>query len=183
MGPEDATQDVTELPFATVTFPSYRLSDPGRDALIARITDAVEDTLAPYDVSVVTARPSAGPYDMILFGGDPALLGLPDGAGATYANGCSDAAESDVGFVFDEVDGVEMASSLALALFGAAHGIPHAALHGDCMCFNPLLCPPFDAFCTIGGAGTPIDAVNSDCEGADTEMDERARFAAALGLR
>jgi hypothetical protein len=53
----------------TATIPAWRADDPDREAHLQTVVCTLRETLYPYDIEVVTARPASGDYEMVVIGG------------------------------------------------------------------------------------------------------------------
>lgn len=153
--PDDPVNNISSLirpPGHTV--PPWRDGVAARDASIATITAGARAILAPYDVNVVTTRPAAGPYEMIMFGGHARDL---FGAGPIDVFGSGQCAGgSVVSYVTESVTDDEVAASLAVGVLANTRFIPITTRRGDCLCYLGNDCLPYTGeLCTIGGAGTP----------------------------
>src|SRR5690349_235329 len=70
-GNDDASHDVSSLPNMVATIPPSTATAAEQSTLL----NLIRETFAPYDVDVVTVRPSTGAYSMILVGGAPSDIG------------------------------------------------------------------------------------------------------------
>ncbi len=191
-GSDDATTNKSSIPSAAATLQPWLVGDVDRATKIAQQAALIAGILAPYNISVVTTRPAAGPYDMIVITDDTAVkLGLNAGIGAITDTGC-DMNASDVGFVFPKLLGgapftnvLDYDALEAISMFGLQNGIPITTGPSDCMCLADQHCGmDLTQACTIGGAHTPIDKANGGagtCGVADATMDEASVFLAAFG--
>jgi hypothetical protein len=152
-------------------------SQPGLEAAI--VAD-VAAALAPYNIDVVTVRPTAGLYTMVMVGGTGPQVGQPAGTLAVAPATCT-ARDNMIAFVFDGDTNVHDDAWEAIAVFGLVHAIPISSLAGDCMCFAEAAClnAPLAQTCTIGGADTPMSS-QEQCE-TIAPFDEAARFLNAFG--
>ncbi len=103
---------------------------------VAIIKGMVQDALAPFSVDVVTTRPTAGNYRMVVVGGTSALVSTPDGATAAKAT-CDGANMNSIAFVFENDDDAfsdrGYADTIAGA-YGRLAGLVPVTRSGDCMC-------------------------------------------------
>lgn len=166
-----------------VTVPPWRDGRPERAASVAAITERVRRVLAPYDIDIVTTRPLAGSYDMIMFGGQPADLFGAGTMDLVSDNHCG--APSIISFVTEAATDDDVAASLTVAAIGSAHHIPETTAHGDCLCYQYDECRPLAGLCTIGGAGTPTRGHPPFCDDPEPPptIDEHAYFLATFGAR
>lgn len=86
-GYDDATRNVSSIVYSinksSITVPAF---DPSwystsktRDQVVADITALVRTYYAPFNVDIVTARPTSGDYVMVAVGGLPGLINQPCG--------------------------------------------------------------------------------------------------------
>jgi hypothetical protein len=186
--PDDPVNNVSGLirpPGHTV--PPWRDGMVGRDASIAAVSAGVRSILAPYDVEVVTQRPAAGPYEMIMFGGHARDLFGAGPIDVFGGNQCGLAPE--ISFVTESVTDDEVAASLTVGVLGTSREMPTTVQRGDCLCYAGQSCLPYTGeLCTVGGAGTPTLAGPYGCyTPPDPPMeppptiDPHALFVAAFG--
>jgi hypothetical protein len=171
---------VSSLVQKPFTAPPYLAGDPDRAAKIAAIVAEVQQVLAPYDVAVVTTRPAPGvAYDLLVAGGKEADAGLPVVDALTSTRNC-DATGAHVMLLFDDLSAQHDAARAIVGMLGVAHGISQSKVHDDCMCYTGCGFGLTSA-CTIGGAGTPVNAMYA-CT-VDTTMDEQAAWRQTFGAR
>jgi hypothetical protein len=148
-------------------------------------------TLAPYGVTIVNARPAAGPYDMLVITDDVGtVIGLPATSPSITPVTCNTVA-SLMTFSFPSVLTTQTDEKTrdfivngGIAMFANANGVPLSRTPNDCMCYAAAGCNAVTVACTIGGPGTAIDASTggvTGCGDTDTTMDENAKFVAAFG--
>ncbi|HTJ41987.1 MAG TPA: hypothetical protein VL463_07805 [Kofleriaceae bacterium] len=178
-GNESVANDTTPLVTTQYT-PKYLPNDSQRATKIAGIVGEVQAILAPYDVAVVTTRPSSGNFDLIAFGGTSTDAGLQQGIGALALAGQCSLTGEHIALVFDLGWNQHDAARFAVSLFGMSHDVSMSTVAADCMCFAAGTCTTLSAACTIGGAGTTVDTTYYNCAGAAT-FDENAAFVAAFG--
>jgi hypothetical protein len=95
-----------------------------REDAIRSVVDRVRTYYRPYNLSVVSARPSSGPYTMSAIGGSHTLLGAPAGSTGLSTLDCANANPSNVVFTF----GGDITPAF-LGLIGVAYSIAHEAGH------------------------------------------------------
>jgi len=129
-----------------------------RDQIIQRVTDALFQTHAAFDVQFTTSRPTEAPYSMVVFGGS-----CQDVAGANCAGvallDCGDQIASNVSFVFPPGLRVDDLATTAAQEAAHAFGLAHTQDQGDIM-FPTILQSIPDGF----GAGN-IPQGDSNCQG------------------
>jgi hypothetical protein len=154
-----------------------------RQAFIAELVGKVEAQLAPYSIDIVTTRPTASEYDMIVLGGDPVSVtgGCPACTALTPFDCMSDN-RHHIDLVFDFGEGTNSNKYVNTVLddIGVMLGLAATTTPGDCMCrlASGCLTPP-GPLCTYG-RNLPVDT-NFACSRAT--QDEPAMLQAALGCR
>ncbi len=111
-----------------------------RATVVSQIKARVAALLKDFDVTLVTARPKTGPYEMALIGGLPTLCGYGPGIGGLAPLDCNNASRGDLYFVFSA--GITHLDMLAIAIgheLGHTFGLPHSAEGCDVM--SSLFCP------------------------------------------
>jgi hypothetical protein len=178
---DDASTDTSFLVQNTFLVGRFLGSRPDRDARIAEIVSLVAETFAPFDVSIVTTRPAAGTYAMVVFGptaGTFSDIGsYPSEFGMSPFN-CG-FTKNSIGFVFDTAD-PEIAHRAAVAAIVGPLGLPQSFTPDDCLCVSDNgVCDPAHPCrtCTLSRA-TPVDTI---C--GPTTSDEPLRLRNELGCR
>lgn len=170
---------------APATVPAFLAGQAGRDVAIAGIVAQVKATLGPYDVEVVTTRPAATPYVMIVFGGTSENVNRAVGGSAAFSFDCNNSDDDDVGYVFDAAFTAFTATGAAneaVRDLGAALGLDLDTTSGDCMCSSASSCGFADAACSFGTqpvASTPAPV----CHTAGDAQDEARELQLAFGCR
>jgi hypothetical protein len=102
----------------TVNFPPFG----GTAAAKQNILNLVKQYYAPFNVDVVTTRPAAEPYSMIMVGPGAAVIpSIPAGAAGVAPLDCGDQNGSDVSFAFTDV--VNASTDIAVTVAQeSAHG-------------------------------------------------------------
>jgi hypothetical protein len=182
LGAEDATVSSSSIISADVTAPGYLQDAADRETQIADITDQVVNTLTPLGVDVVTVRPAAGDYTMVVIGGASTDVGIQAGVGGISAfTGCDTPVPRRVTFAFDTVSGTQampfQVANIAIGSFLVGLGTPTSSDAADCLCWDSPSCNGAVA-CTLGGTTTPRYA-SSFC-GTGATFDEPAAIAAGL---
>lgn len=176
---DDPAANVSATLNAPFSAPPFFADLSMRDERLGLIADGARTVLAPYNIEIVTERPSVGDYDMIVFGGDPVDAGFQAGIIGVRPLECNED-ESNISFIFENYAPLtkRYASDVVTAV-GQLNNIPITNLNGDCMCGVSFDCELNDALCTMGGAGTPVDPV-WNCEDI-TDVDVGARFLEEFG--
>lgn len=111
-----------------------------RAKVVAQVKARVATLLKDFDVTLVTSRPTKGPYEMALIGGLPTLCGYGAGIGGLAPLDCHNASRGDLYFVFSA--GITHLDMLAIAVgheLGHTFGLPHSSEGCDVM--SSLYCP------------------------------------------
>ncbi len=152
-GNDDATTNRSSLVQSDTDVPAFLPGARGRDTYIAQIVAAVESVLIPYSIDIVTTRPAAGPYQMIVLGGDGATVsGCPTCTAFTVFN-CPPFFGSVIDLVFDAgaTPPPVQYASLILDDLGLLNGLVQTNQRGDCTCRNDATCEiPPTQLCTYG---------------------------------
>jgi hypothetical protein len=179
-GPSDATRNQASwMTMPQGQAPPYLDGDPGRDAAIQAIVDGVRAQLARFPIDVTRARPSAGDYAMIVFGGDRTEVGSRFG-GAVNQLDCGDLRPSDVAWISDGVGPTQRIVNSAIGAIGFGLGLTATSDPRDCLCGWDNDCrSDGSAPCTLG-APIPRDlAANQLCPDRSPQ-DEVAAFRTAF---
>ena len=175
-GPSDATTDhaswvgVADPNITQGTLPKYHAASTTRTADIQRIVNAVKEYVAATPIPVVTQRPAAGPYVMIVFGGEMGAIGVPYTLAVNDLD-CGDTIKSDVGWVSDSTDPAK-APGFAIGAVGYGLGLTATNDPNDCMCGWDNACQQSASACTLSSQ------IASDNRCAATSQNELAVFAA-----
>ena len=170
----DATHDVAGwMQQATGTAPIFRAGSGTRNADIAAITAGITNALAPFHVQVVTTRPAAGPYQMIVFGGTPAQVGSAF-SGAVQKLDCGNQVLNDVAWIGDNITPNQAVINFALGAVGFGVGLTATTTTTDCMCGWDNSCTPnFNQVCTFSASIARDGTANQTCPGV-TDQNEPA---------
>ena len=169
----DATLDkVSWIGAATVTVPAFHAASATRTTDISTITSMVQSQLAAFPFTVVTTRPTTGPYVMIVYGGDSATV-KTQFAGAVNALDCGDMVKSDVGWVQDAQASLQDAADLTIGAIGYGLGLTGTTDVNDCMCGWNVQCAQSAAPCVLNAAATS----KADCVGELEPQNENTAFA------
>ena len=174
--PSNATTNTAAwMQGASGAAPAYHAGSPTRSADIAAITAGISQQLAAFPIAVVTVRPAAGPYVMIVFGGTAAQVTSRFG-GANDQLDCGDVAKSDVAWIGDAVAPTQQIVNTAVGAIGFGLGLTATTTTTDCMCGWDNACSPDETGpCTLGGPIARDPGANQTCPGL-TSQDEAATF-------
>ncbi|HET9987914.1 MAG TPA: hypothetical protein VFQ65_05325, partial [Kofleriaceae bacterium] len=181
VGPDDATANASSIATRAATLTSYLAADPQRGSKISGLVSEIAAKVAPFGVEIVTARPAAGPYHIVVItddsntaidaSGDPAVLST-----TLLENPCNQV-PSAISYVFGASNHNEVVEA-TIDMFANLNGVPESIGPHDCMCRVGLSCVS-DVACTIGGPNTPV-ATLGNC-GVTGTMDENAMFLKVFG--
>lgn len=173
--PSDATQNhASWMTINNGAAPAYRANSSTRDADIQAITTGIRQQLAAFPIAVVTERPAAGPYVMIVFGGTAQNVGSRFG-GAVNALDCSDTQKSDVAWISDGVQPTQRVINYAIGAIGFGLGLSATTDPNDCMCGWDNGCVQnTNVACTISGTLTRDPNANQQCAGVTTQNAQQA---------
>ena len=180
-GTSDATENQASwLSKASGTAPRYLTSDAGRDAKIQAIAGGVRAQLARFPITVVTTRPAAGEYVMVVLGGQASEIGSRFSTAVSTLD-CTDAQHNDVVWISDSATPNQYVMNLVIGAVGLGIGLTATVNPNDCMCGWGNACLSNNAVaCTLG---TPIARDNSimlRCPGAAATQDEVATLRTAF---
>lgn len=131
----DATINAAAWAGGTYNLPAYHANSATRANDIAAVTSQITAALSAFPVTVVTTRPVAGPYVMIVFGGSSVThMGTQEEYAAYSSVDCGDAWPSDVAWVSDVAPTSAFAGNVALGALGLSLGLSGTTDPTDCMC-------------------------------------------------
>lgn len=175
----DAAQNKASwMQIASGTAPPYHQGSATRVAEIQAVVDGVRAQLSSFPVTVVTTRPAAGEYVMIVYGGVASQVGSRFGA-AVQELDCADAVRNDVAWVADAVTPTQRVVNFSVGAIGFGLGLTATTDPNDCMCGWDNICTSNNAVaCTLTPGIARDPAANQQCAG--TTQDETAVFNAAF---
>ena len=179
------------------TIASWRSGAANRSALIQEVVCSVRQSLARFDIDVVTSRPASGAFQMIVIGGKATDLGfsVPGGSAISMVatNDCMNNNQLDVGWVAETpapsmpsltLSPIETAN-LAVAALGFGDGLAASKSVTNCMCpgasSEPQNCSTASS-CELTSA-SPIPNGGNYCNAAGTTEDQVAKLTTRYGLR
>jgi hypothetical protein len=172
--PSDATQNrAAWMNVAQGTAPRYLANATDRDAQIKSIVDGVTAQLSSFPIRVVTQRPAAGPYVMIVFGGVANQVGSNYGAAVNQLD-CGDNAKSDLAWISDNVTPPQRVVNSAVGAIGFGLGLTATTDPLDCMCGWANNCTSNNTVaCKLSPMINRDPNANQRCQGVTTqnEMD------------
>ena len=149
--PSDATMNrASWMNQASGTAAPFRQASGNRTTDITTITDGIRAVLAGFPVTVVTTRPAAGPYVMVVFGGAMGAVGSNFSLAVNELD-CDDSEKSDVLWISDAT-GVPLQRLINVTVGGIGFGLGLTATAdpNDCMCGWANGCTPTAAqACTL----------------------------------
>lgn len=177
-GGDDAPTNHSSILVAAQTVPAWRPTDPDRESLIAQIQMQVSARLGTRGYDIVTTRPAAGGYMMIVFGGESQALTGQAGYSSIAPQRCASGLPNGIAFVFaSAIDPMGtlpfQEANSAIAMVGILKSIPTSTGNReDCMCISGT-CAGWTGGCLVGDANT---IRGGGCPGPTT-FDEGALFA------
>jgi MYXO-CTERM domain-containing protein len=156
---DDATADTSSI-ICNLTYPRFEADGFGcddRERCIAEIVDLVRTTWRDFRIDLVTERPAAGDYEMVMIGGNVS------GGAAGLANlDCGDLQPRNVAFAFSVVVSGHQGCSREML----ATTISQELAHGLGICHNDdcaapvasVMCPRLSTCESDWGPGCQIDA-------------------------
>ncbi len=136
---DDAATNVSATgaaaPYPEFRWPGITTGVVSRAELVRRVALRVHQFFLPFNVLVTTARPSAGPYVMVLIGGHPRDIGVSLTVAGLAFMDCGNGVPSDIVFAFPEMlRGSEHGLAVTIAQEAAhAFGLEHTSNRADIM--------------------------------------------------
>jgi hypothetical protein len=156
-GQDDATMNITHRVTAQRVVPPFIAANPNRATIIAGIVAQVKSTLAFWDIDVVTTRPLAGDYAMVVFGGDSQSIIGQANQTTSFTFDCGADNQRDLALVYDaaftSLNAVGVAN-ITLRIVGTNVGMETVTTQGDCMCSPAASCSFGMTPCDYGVAPT-----------------------------
>jgi hypothetical protein len=171
-GPTDATANQAEwlgMPAATV--PSYQPTLANRTMQLQSIVDGVKSRLSATPIQVVTSRPSAGPYVMIVLGGSGQDVGSPYSAESVHD--CGDQVKSDVGWISDDIS-LSAVPNVIVGAIGFGLGLNGTTDPNDCMCGWSNNCASGSGACSLSTSIATSQASGTFCSHEDPQNEVAA---------
>jgi hypothetical protein len=151
-GQTDATQNRAEwLAVDDADIPAYKAQDANRLTEIQEITAAIRLTLGAFPITVVTERPAAGPYHMVVFGGNSSELGNNNNVGALTGYDCQNQIKNNVVWVGERFP-PQTTADFVVGAIGLGLGLSGTLEPGDCMCGWGNICQPSAGMCTLSSS-------------------------------
>jgi hypothetical protein len=174
---DSTTNKASWIGVTTANVPPWRNGSGTRAADIVTVTDGVKARLTGLPFDIVTTRPTAGPYVMIVFGGSSSTVGS-NYSFSTSFHDCGDTVKNDVGWVSDMGgQGLSLVADIAVGSIGWSLGLDGTNDPADCMCGWANGCTSAAGACTLSAnIGTIINnGLESPCK-AGGNQDEVAAF-------
>ena len=136
---DGATSDATQnrvswmMGQATGTAPPFLQGNANRTMIIDAITQGVRDQLSQFPVTVVTQRPAAGPYVMIVYGGNATDVGSNYGFAVNELD-CNESEKSDVAWISNNYTTTLRHVNTTIGAIGFGLGLTATNDVNDCMC-------------------------------------------------
>jgi hypothetical protein len=121
-------------PYPAFTWPGVE-DESARRNLIDDLTRRVQEAFAPFDIVITTTRPAAGPYNMVMIGGDPSVFQMDARvAGVAYMD-CDNRQYSNLVFAFPRPLGGSVHGLFSTISQEAGHalGLQHSSDPTDLM--------------------------------------------------
>jgi hypothetical protein len=141
-------------------------SSPGYTGSAGDITTAVKAYLASTPITVVTTRPVAGPYVMVVVGGTNTQMATEFNT-ATADNDCNDLDKNDVAWVSQATPTAKVPGFI-IGAFGFSLGLTGTTDVNDCMCGWGTTCTQAATACTI--SSTSIAAATTCGSASENEL-------------
>ncbi len=169
-GQTDATQNRADwLSVDTATIPPYKAGAANRATEIQQITAAIKLTLGAFPITVVTERPAAGPYHLVVFGGNSSALGNNNNAGALTSYDCQNRVLNNVVWIGERFI-PQTSGDFAVGGLGLGLGLTGTLEPGDCMCGWGNACSPQDSACTLSSQITNDGGCNGGTAQSQNEI-------------
>lgn len=174
------TNQARWLTNASAAIPPWRQNVANRVGEISQVVAGVKDRLAGTPIEVVTSRPAAAPYVMIVFGGARANDGGTVGTVYSYSTSfhdCGDMVKSDVGWVSDMPnESTSLVADIAVGAIGWGLGLDGTTVPTDCMCGWANGCQSDAGACTLSSsiATSITNGIETACQSGI--QDEVAAF-------
>lgn len=126
-------------------FPPFDHTPLGTDRhkVIQQIVQQVDTLLKDFNVTLLTSRPKAAPYDMVVVAGVKSGCGQPPGIGGLAPLDCDDAHHQDVAFIFaGAITQVQMLATVIAHEAAHTYGLVHTSEACDVM--SPVMCTTGD---------------------------------------
>jgi hypothetical protein len=178
----DATQNRVSwmMGQAQGTAPPFLAGNANRQMIIDAITQGVRDQLAQFPVTVVTQRPAAGPYVMIVYGGTAANVGSAYGFSVNELD-CDESEKSDVAWISDNYTTTQRHVNTTVGAIGFGLGLTATTNVNDCMCGWANGCiKDHTQPCVLSTNITRDPAATQLCPGAGSTQNEAAAFTKAF---
>lgn len=160
----------------TATAPPYHQGDGNRATLIQSIVDAVRGQLSTFPITVVTTRPTAGSYIMVVLGGDNTTISTQF-RDAVDALDCGNVTKNDVAWISDGVTPAQHVANLVAGAVGFGLGLTATTDQNDCMCGWANNCNAnTNTACKLGSPINRDQGANQTCNNAGATQDEVATF-------
>lgn len=136
--------------------PAWRAGSGTRATEIQEVVNGVEQRLAATPIEVVTERPVAGPYVMVVLGGANTNNGGTVGTIYSYATSyhdCGDVTKSDVGWVSNMPgESTSYVADLVIGAVGWGLGLDGTTDPDGCMCGWASNCTSAVGACTLSAS-------------------------------
>jgi hypothetical protein len=151
-----------------------------RAQIITDITAGVRAALSQFPVTVVTARPAAGPYVMVVYGGNAQDVGSNYGFAVNELD-CNESEKSDVAWISDNYTTTLRHVNTTIGAIGFGLGLTATNDVTDCMCGWANGCiKDHSQACTLSTNIARDNNAQQTCQGVGATQNEVAAFTAAF---
>ena len=165
---------------ATGTATPFQQGNANRAQIIADITQGVRDALSQFPVTVVTARPAAGPYVMIVYGGNATDVGSNFGFAVNELD-CNESEKSDVAWISNNYTTTLRHVNTTIGAIGFGLGLTATNDVNDCMCGWANGCQKDHTKpCVLNTNIARDPGATQLCQGAGATQNEVAAFTTAF---
>lgn len=181
-GTSDATLNrASWMNIASGTAPPFRAGLATRQADIDAITTGVRSQLSSFPVTVVTTRPAAGPYVMIVYGGLRTDVGSDYGLAVNQLD-CDESEKSDVAWISgDPQFGIQRIINTSIGAIGFGLGLTATSDPAGCMCGWANNCQSNNnVACTLSNNIDRDPNAQQQCPGVGAKQNERQAFSQAF---
>jgi Big-like domain-containing protein len=151
----------------STSFPAYTGSATQKSQTIS----LVQQYFAPFNVQVVTTRPSSGRYETSFIGGSPQNIGVSQGAAGVAPLDCGNATATDVSFAFSVVTQNNPHDVAVTIAQEAAHGFGLGHVNSQADIMYPALSSSANSFQNMSMPIYDLGGGSSDCTGTGMQND------------
>ena len=158
------------------TVTPFQQGNGNRAQIITDITQGVRTGLSQFPITVVTTRPTTGPYVMIAYGGDAQAIGSNYGFSVNELD-CDESEKSDVAWISNNYTTTLRHVNTTIGAIGFGLGLTGTSNVNDCMCGWANNCnKDHSQLCTLSTNITRDPNATQLCNGAGATQNEVATF-------